>query len=203
MKAAFSRRAFLVGMLQAGSLAALAACGGAAGTPATAQKRSGSIAGKTIVYLDRTGTAENFLTQLAIPQFEQKTGAKVVFNQLDSNDLFTKVDVLAAANQLPDLVFGYDTPWTQLWAAQKLLQPLNAYAKADGYKFDQFYPAAITAVTFAKDDQVYALPTTGHAGCVQLYFNKTLMQQAGVEPPDAKLPNDAWKWDDIVSAAKK
>jgi multiple sugar transport system substrate-binding protein len=205
MKAAFSRRTFLVGMLEAASVAALAACGGtaAAPSPSTAQKGPQSVAGKTIVYLDRTGTAENFLTQMAIPQFEQKTGAKVVFNQLDANDLFTKVTVLAAANQLPDLVFGYDTPWTQLWAAQKLLHPLNDYAKADGYKFDQFYPAAITAVTFKKDNQVYALPTTGHAGCVQLYFNKTLMQQAGVQPPDAKLPDDAWKWSDIVNAAKK
>jgi multiple sugar transport system substrate-binding protein len=158
------------------------------------------FAGKTIRYQQRDSSAENFVRHVFAPRFEEETGCTVVLEDIPQAELFAKAQIMAAAGQIGDLVFGFDTPWLASWAARGMLRPLDDLIAADGYDLGQFYPSAVEAFTI--DGQVYGLPTAGHPSIVNLFYNKKMMRDAGVTPPDAAHPDEAWTWDDVLEAAK-
>src|SRR5690349_15022421 len=109
MDGMITRRRLLV-FGAAGAL--LAACGGAAPAPTaapTAAAPAAASTGKTVKMQQRDSSSEDFVRKVYGPEFEKKTGTKVVFEDIPASEYFTKVTALSAAKQLGDLVFGYNS----------------------------------------------------------------------------------------------
>lgn len=74
--------------------------------------------------------------------------------------------------------------------------PLNEYITDD--EINQYVPAAITAGSW--QGSFYAAPLNNSAQA--LYFNKGLLDEAGIEVPAAD-PENRLTWDDVVDMATK
>ena len=199
----FSRRKFLgtaataIGALAVGASPLAAA---STDTKKIIVAQAKPLAGRTIRYQQRDAGAEDFVRKIFAPQFEEETGCKVILEDIPQAELYAKVQIMAAAGETGDLVFGFDNPQLPSWASKGVLRAIDDFIQADNFDMAQFYPAVRGAVTV--DGMIYGLPTAGHPGCVNLYYNKTMMKDAGVTPPDAKYPDDAWSWDEILQSAK-
>ncbi|HEY3108512.1 MAG TPA: hypothetical protein VGL23_07150, partial [Chloroflexota bacterium] len=96
----------------------------AAGASPAAAAPAAASTGKSIKYQQRDSTTEDFVRKKYGPEFEQKTGTKVVFEDIPANEYFTKVTALSAAKQLGDLVFGYNSSgYNATWAFKGILAP--------------------------------------------------------------------------------
>jgi multiple sugar transport system substrate-binding protein len=210
-----SRRA-LLGSALGVSASVLAACGQTAAPaqptapPAQAQAQASqpiqaaappTKKANAITYQTRDGVVTAFIRERYAAEFEKDTGIKVNIDAIPFSDYFKKVPVLAAGNQLGDVVFTWTYPWLPNWASKKMLRGIDDYVAADKYDLGKFYKGVIDGCR-AVDNKLYGLPSVAHPSNVNLFFNKTLLQKAGVKPPDADSPNEIWKWDDLLTAAK-
>jgi ABC-type glycerol-3-phosphate transport system substrate-binding protein len=206
----FSRRGFLAAALGASN--ALLATGALAALPgdgrARAAPRAGDLlvaqakpfAGKTIRYQQRDSGAENFVRNVFAPRFEEETGCRVVLEDIPQAELFAKVQIMAAAGQIGDLVFGFDNPWLASWGTRGVLRPIDDFIQAEGFALEEYYPAAVEALTV--DGKVFGLPSAGHPGVVNLYFNRKMLADAGIRQPDERFPEESWTWDTVLEAAR-
>jgi multiple sugar transport system substrate-binding protein len=166
--------------------------------PAVATKPAAAKKADQIKYQMRASPVEDFVRKKYGPDFEKETGTKVVIEDIPNNEYFQKIVVLAAANQLGDLIFGFTYPWLPSWAAKNLLKPIDEVA-IDGDSASSY--ADYEGCRF--EGKLYALPTVAHPSSVNLYFNKTALKAAGATLPDATSPNDSWKHDDLLASALK
>lgn len=65
------------------------------------------------------------------------------------------------------------------WASKGILEPLDEHLEANGVDPADFAPASIEQLSY--DGQIYSLPIAVHT--FQLLYNKTLLDEAGVEVP--------------------
>ena len=169
-------------------------------TAAPAQTAAPAANGISITYQQRSAINEDFVRKKYGPQFQKETGIKVIIQDIPDAQIFEKIPILFAANQLGDLVFGWTLPWLPPWAWKQMLRGIDDYVAQDKYDLTQFYKGVIDACRL--DGKLYALPTVGHACYTNIYFNRDLLDKAGVTAPDAKSPDEVWKWDDVLKAAK-
>jgi ABC-type glycerol-3-phosphate transport system substrate-binding protein len=170
--------------------AAVALAAAAVPTAATAQERI------TVWWVKGFYKSEDDALFEVIRKFEQKTGTKVVFEDIPANEYFTKVTALSAARQLGDLVFGYNSSgYNATWAFKGILAPHDQYIQQDKYDLKQFYDACIDGCRF--EGKIYSMPPVGHPGEINIYWNKDLFQAAGAKPLDDSLTLDS-----VVEAAK-
>lgn len=171
-----------------------AAPGATTAAPAAAPAVASS--GKSIKFQQRDSPSEDFVRKVYGPEFEKKTGTKVVIEDIPASEYFTKITALSAAKQLGDLVFGFNSSgYNATWAFKGILAVHDDYIKKDNYDLKQFYDACIEGCRF--EGKIYSMPPVGHPGEVNLYWNKDLFAAAGVKPLD-----DALTIDGIVDVAK-
>jgi multiple sugar transport system substrate-binding protein len=109
-----------------------------------------------------------------------------------------KLEVLLAGGTVAD------TFWTvllsglyQRYANKGVLLALDDLIAEDGYDLGVFYPQTLEATEFK--GKIYSLAWICHPGRVGCYYNKTLLEEAGVDLP----PEDGeWDYDDLVEKAK-
>ncbi len=65
------------------------------------------------------------------------------------------------------------------WASTGILEPLDSHISAEGIDVDAFSPAAMQQMSY--EGTVYSLPIAVHT--FQLLYNKTILDEAGVEVP--------------------
>lgn len=177
---------------------AIAAATAGAAPAQTAAPSTGQI---SIKYQQRASINENFVRKKYGPQFQKDTGIKVIIQDIPDNQIFQKLPVLYAAGQLGDLIFGYTFPWLPAWSAKGMLRSLDDYVAQDKYDLSQFYTGVIDACRW--NGKLYALPTVGHGCATNLYFNRDILDKAGIPAPDSKSPDELWKWDDLVTYGKE
>lgn len=108
-----------------------------------------------------------------------------------------KLDTMVAGGQSPDLVFGWPTPFANLWDNGRIMG-LNELAAADS-DFDWAdYPQHRQ---FIFDDQVSGLPYNATAHILR--FNTTMFEKAGLETPLEMYQRGAWTWENAIKVAKK
>jgi ABC-type sugar transport system, periplasmic component len=105
---------------------------------------------------------------------------------------WTKITTLAQGNNLPD-VFWMNGPHIQLFGSNKQLLSLEPLVKAGAIKTSN-YPTAL-ADLYTVDGTLYGAPKDFDT--IGIYYNKDLLQQAGVAVPQA-----SWTWADLKSAGK-
>ena len=168
----------------------------AATTAPAAAAPAAAATGKSIKFQQRDSPAEDFVRKVYGPEFEKKTGTKVILEDIPNNEYFTKITALSAAKQLGDLVFGFNSSgYNASWAFKGILAVHDDYIKKDNYDLKQFYDACIEACRF--EGKIYSMPPVGHPGEVNMYWNKDLFAAAGAKPFDDSITIDG-----VVEAAK-
>jgi multiple sugar transport system substrate-binding protein len=154
-----------------------------------------------IVYQTRDLTSEDHLRKKYGPQFTQETGTKVTIQDIPNAQYFDKVPILYAANQLGDLCLSFTYRYVPAWVVKDILKSIDDYVASEKLDLSQWYPGVIQGSRF--EGKLYGLANTGHANETSLFFNRTMLDKAGIKAPDAASPDDTWKWDDLVSYGKE
>ncbi len=118
-------------------------------------------------------------------EFTEETGIKLEFVVLPENDLREKVttDVAMKAGMFDIVTIGtYDAP---IWAKNEWIEPLTPMMdkmsdqeKSD-YDLEDIFPSIRNALSY--QDKMYAVPFYGESSMI--YYNKDMLQKAGVEMP--------------------
>jgi len=190
LKSGLSRRGFLGLAGGAGSALALAACGGGSGS--SDQKPTGGNGGATykgpkvtIKFWNGWTGSDGDTAKKMIQQFNAATSnIHVDMSIFKWEDFFQKLPAAVRSGNGPDVAAMHldDMP-TQ--AAQKIIVPLDDVAAALGLKESDFSPLVWKGGLYK--GKRYAIPIDVH--CLGLYYNKTVMASAGLDPD--KPPTNA------------
>ena len=107
---------------------------------------------------------------------------------------FTKIQSLWASGDpkaVPDVAFLW---WTPKFASEGVLENLDPYIQKSGYDLNDYWPGLLESHKY--NGSVYGLPRDIEVNI--LYYNKDLLDKAGVKYPDEK-----WTWDDLMIAGEK
>lgn len=112
----------------------------------------------------------------------------------DSYAYEDKVNAAITSKDLPDILF-VDGPNVSVYAANEIILPIEEmFTQEDWADF-----LDSTRRQGSYEEQIYAIGATESS--VALYYNKDMLEEAGIEAPD-KL-EDAWTWSEYKEAAKK
>jgi multiple sugar transport system substrate-binding protein len=116
-------------------------------------------------------------------------GIKIQRTYIPYSDMNQKVLLAAAAGTLPDLLL-VDSLSHPTYSANGVLLDLTDRIKAWG-QIDHYFPDILQSSLWQGKN--YGLPNS--CGCLGLYYNADMLEQAGVQPPTT--------WSELRSAAKK
>jgi multiple sugar transport system substrate-binding protein len=129
-----------------------------------------------------------------IEKFEELNPNIKIDQQHVPDDYMTKLNTLAAANDLPD-IFHMSEGIAHTWAVEGRVMDLTQYV-------DQ-YPSFKNRLpqTFYYYAPGKTFGTMNAAEIVLLFYNTEMFEEAGVAPPPTKA-EEAYTWDQFVEAAK-
>ena len=115
----------------------------------------------------------------------------------DFTGYLQKVTVLAASNQLGDVIYHTTTSGLfDVLQTAKLLRPVDDLVKTDKYDLKVFYKPGYELLT--REGKLYGLPNTCQPGSVVVYFNTRLLQAEGVS-----AANPDWTPEEALTAARR
>jgi multiple sugar transport system substrate-binding protein len=198
---AISRRRLIQAGSLAGALTGLVACGeqGArsGGLGAAPQALGGSL-----TWFMRANTQELAWEQAAVQGFKAKEpGVTVNLETVATSTEFDpKLTALVAGGTPPDVWTHWGTAGFGDYYARGLLAELSAYIGRDKLDTSTYMPGVYDV--WKRDGKLYALSFNQRFGTFT-YYNKQLLQQAGLAPPPAAWDDRTWTWDKLVDYARK
>lgn len=105
-----------------------------------------------------------------------------------------KINAAATSGSLPDVI-AMDGPTVANYADSGIIVPIEDYFTKDD--LSDFVPSIIQQGTY--QDKLYTLGTS--ESTVVLYYNKTMLDAAGITAPTSL--KDAWTWNDVYEISKK
>jgi multiple sugar transport system substrate-binding protein len=157
--------------------------------PAAAQEEE-----VTITFMHWGDLNEKTALTNVIKKFEEMNPNIRVDQRHVPDDYMTKLNTLAAANDLPD-VFHMNEGLAHTWAAEGRLMDLTDYV-AQYPSFQNRLPQ-----TFYYHAPGRTFGTMNAAEIVMLFYNTELFEAGGITPPPAKAA-EAYTWDQFVETAK-
>ena len=123
---------------------------------------------------------------------------KIVIEAFPGSMYFPKILSMNATKTVGDVVFTNLAGGRMMqWSHQGVFMPLTSYIAIDEeFKVEDYFPAAIHAYTF--EGVLHALPEKAATNYCILHYNKTAMDEAGID-----YPTDEWTVDDLVEASLK
>lgn len=188
------RRAAAFGLAAPAVSALLAACAKAGGSTSTTTGTAGSAgltrkySGTTIKWSESLAEDERAVFDSKIlPDFQQKTGIRVQFLQIESQDFVRQLQAQVQANKVQVDIFGQDNNSLAPLVANKLIEDLTPY--------QSMIPAETIAALLPVlkfNGTLYFLPYRPN---VQItYFNTGAFQKYNLQTPKT--------WDDLTNVAK-
>lgn len=171
--------------------ATLAMLAGATTTASAAQAPTASKTPSGTVKLWGWGSpVEQALMKKIIAGF-QKANPKIKVDYRVIEGDFTAAMTAAFAAKNPPDVFYVDSPISQDWMKQGLLEPLNGYAKSTKYDMSRFFPSLLK--TFSVGKTVYGIPKDWSP--LATVTNKALVEDKGISVPKT--------WDELKALGSK
>ena len=130
-----------------------------------------------------------------VKQFEDESGLDVEYSLFTNEDVPRKVLAALAANEPPDLAFGFlfDLQYTPLWAYEGRLADVSDVIEP--YK-DEFLPVALESVNLLNGEtgerSYYAIPTQQQTE--HIHYWDSLLQEAGLSSDQIPTEWEAF-WD--------
>jgi multiple sugar transport system substrate-binding protein len=104
---------------------------------------------------------------------------------------------MIAGKTIGDVFWLYLGGGFEQYAAQAVYAPIDDAVSATSYDLKQFFPESVECLKYK--GKLFALPWTVHVGSASAtYYNKDLLQKAGVAEP-----KESWTWDECIEATKK
>ena len=153
--------------------------------------------GQTITWVSQ-GVGDNAWegqTKPLIEKFQEETGATVKTEWYSFNDLFEVIEVKVGSGSSDYDVISVDVPMVAGYADRGYLAPMDEYFTEE--EKGQFIDSAVTAGSW--DGKFYA-PAMNTSSQL-LWYNKALLQQAGVEMPESDTENRL-TWEQVEKMAK-
>ena len=194
------RKKIVAGIVVLGLLssAVLNGCSGGEGPEQAAQTESGNpekpYDGTTLTVLGFSAVTCSAMEE-KLPEFTEKTGIQVEFEQLSNDELKNKIAVSMAAGG-SDVDAFYFQPFQDLGAYQAngWVEPLDEYFQDDeDFDVEDFLDIPVEQGT-RDDGKLYAVPVFDEH--YVLYYNKDYFQEAGIE----KVPET---YEELIETAKK
>ncbi|MGH2367917.1 MAG: ABC transporter substrate-binding protein, partial [Chloroflexota bacterium] len=172
--------------------AAAAACG-PTGQPGAPQAAKEPV---TIRVVARQAQ-EADMWPIRLPAFEEKYPNITVQPELSAGNIREKINTEVAAGTIGDVVHTHPSAaQPQILYLGGSMRALDDLIAKDKIKLDQWFQVAVDAGRL--DGKVISLPFKGKMGRIAFYFNVTLFEQAGLQPP-----NNSWTVDQVMEAAAK
>jgi multiple sugar transport system substrate-binding protein len=130
-----------------------------------------------------------------IKKFQDENPGIRIDQQHVPDDYGTKLNTLAAANELPDLFHMSEGP-AHTWAAEGRVMDLTDY-RSQYPQFNDRLPQ-----TFYYYDVGRTFGTMNAAEIVMLFYNREMFEEAGVAVPPSAA-GSAYTWDQFVETAKQ
>lgn len=183
---------FLSAVLTAGIVSG---CGSSA---TNASKGDGGII-KLKVWTPEGQEVENNYYNETIAKFNKENEGKIeasieLIPRANGYEYENKINAAATSGDLPDVI-AMDGPTVANYADSGIIVPIEDYFTKDD--LSDFVPSIIQQGTY--NDKLYTLGTS--ESTVVLYYNKTMLDAAGITPPTEL--KDAWTWDDVYEISKK
>ncbi len=156
---------------------------------ATETMANGDLAGTTIRWSTSLAESERqVFDDTILPDFEELTGIKVEFLQIEAADFVRQLDAQVQADAVEIDIFAIDNNSLAPLVADELIEVLDEYA-------DMIPPETIEALlpVLSFDDTLYFLPYRPN---VQItYYNSTAFDEAGLEVPTT--------WEELQSVSEQ
>jgi len=185
-------RALHVKKMSAALALGLAAIAWTACSPSSQEANQGKI----VVRYARWGLPEEIQAeQELLKKFqEQNPDISVKIEYCSWSEYWNKLQAQMAAGSAPD-VFLLNGGYANDYAARGQLENLEPRIKSDpSIKLEDYYPQTVEIFRF--DNGLWGLPRD--CNTVAIYYNKTLFEKYGVEPP-----KPGWTWQDFLDKARK
>jgi multiple sugar transport system substrate-binding protein len=129
-----------------------------------------------------------------LPEFEEKTGIKVVYDQIPYGDLREKLLLEASRKSGAYDVIFLDTIWVPEFVKGGYLFPVTDWVERDKQQIDlEDIPQNLWDYALRYEGQWYGLPAACHLGVY--VYRKDLFDKYGLKAPES--------WDDQLEIAKK
>ena len=162
----------------------LAACGAnQSGTGATGQPSALPAKRSATIRVTARQAQEADMWPIRVPQFTEKYPHLKLEPDLHAGNIQEKQAALIAAGELGDVAHThFSAAQPQRLYLGKSMVALDPFIAKDKVDLKQWYPMAIDAGRV--DGKVIALPFKGKMATVSLFYNLSLFEQAGMQPPD-------------------
>lgn len=180
-------------VVMAGALG-LTACGG------SDESSSGSGDGETVtIKWVSQGTGEDGwegLTKPILEAYEEETGVHIEAEFYSFNDLFEVIETKSASGSADFDVMSVDVTYVAKYGSSGYLEPLDEYfSDEEKAEWDEAsYQAGVW------EDVMYAAPM--NTSTQELYYNKTLLDEAGVTLPENDAENRL-TYEEVADLAKQ
>ncbi|MGH2353866.1 MAG: ABC transporter substrate-binding protein [Chloroflexota bacterium] len=183
-------------VLAAGSGAAFALAACAPGA-ATGGDEGVKTAQPVTLRLGERATAEEQAFDNRLPPFMQKFPHITVEREVITGDMIAVLRTMAASNTLPDNVHAY-TGGQQYhtFALSGAFPNIDSMVARDKVDLKGWFPEMIEIMRI--DGKLYGLPFKGQVLTGGFYYNLSLFEARGVQPPTVD-----WTLDDLVKAAQQ
>lgn len=178
----------------------LTGCGGSDGKDSGSDGGSSSDSGDsvTIKWISQ-GTGEDGwegITKPILEAYEEETGVHINAEFYTFNDLFEVIETKSAAGDADFDVMSVDVTYVSKYGSSGYLEPLDQYF-SDEEKAewdDASYQAGVW------EDTMYAAPE--NTSTQELYYNKTLLDKAGISVPENDADNRL-TYEEVAELAKQ
>ena len=141
-----------------------------------------------------TDAVRVWMDEKSLEWAEQHPNVNLTIEQIPYGEMAQAQLTGIATGTLQDVVFS-GLKWMHYSAFKGAFLALDEMVQADDPGMDDFLPAAIEGCSL--DGKLYALPFETNTGNTNIvYYNKTMLQENGVEEP-----TDDWTWDDFIDKA--
>jgi multiple sugar transport system substrate-binding protein len=165
-------------------------------TKAAAAEAPKAPAGAAELRMHVRAQAEGTKTEMGIEAFQKANpNITIKLEAFPGAEYPTKILTLGAGGTLGDLVYTH-VGFYHANADAGFWSEMEPLVSAHNYDMSQFFEPCLTWMEW--NGKIYALPYKGHSGTSLIWYNKTLIEEAGVTG-DLKLNS----YDELVELAKK
>ena len=173
-----------------------------AGTAACATGSGTDDDGK-LTFMFRGGEDEKAAYQEAIDRFSEDTGVEVEVIVTDADQYATKLQAAISGNNVPD-VFYVEQATVQSYVTSGILLDITELVEESDVDLENIWEYGVDSYRYdgelqgTPDGALYALPKD--VGPFAMGYNKTMLDEAGIEPPS---PDEPLTWDEWLDIMKK